>query len=366
MCYKFLVFAQTSVGGAERMSVTITKTLDEGKYNLKYYLVGPTFEGRAPLADFIPNKFCVKNIDVRNPFYLIVKLYWILRSEKPDIVFSSVLNLNDKILFISSLFKKTKFIVRCDNYLYTYSDKQRNIIARTYRRANVIIAQTEEMKKELIDELKISETRVVVLQNPVDAETIDSKLADAPNPYPHAEKIRYTAVGRFSYQKGFDLLVKAFASVKKLQPYAELYIIGKKDTVCEEYYQEVKRMVDGYCLQDSIHCVGFQTNPYVYIKYSDCLVLSSRWEGLPNVIIESLYIGTPVAAFKCVPIIERIIKNGQNGFLADKENVESLAKAMINASRLNKINTDYKSASVDDFHHIFDCVVRSSGGGEKN
>lgn len=351
---KIIVFAQSIVGGAERMSVTITKSLDRKKFEVVYYLVGPTDDkGKAPLQEFIPNDLKVHCVAGSNPLFMIGKYLRILLKERPDVVFSSVININNKLLLLSNLFKKTKFIVRCDNYLYTYTDRQRRIIDKTYHRADIIIAQTEEMKQELIDEMHISEYKVVALQNPVDSETINMKIQTGKNPYSSDGKVRYVASGRFAHQKGFDLLVEAFAIVKKQQPEAELYIVGRNDGGCEDYYNEVKQLIEKYGLQDSVKCVGFQNNPYVYIKYADCFVLSSRWEGLPNVMIESLYLSTPVAAFKCIPIIERIITNGIDGYLAEKDNVSSLANAMLQANRLGRVKTNYKSAQISDFQSIF-------------
>ena len=353
-CKKLLVFAQSSVGGAERMSVTITKTLDREKFEVVYYLVGPTDDkGKAPLQAFIPNDLKVHCVTGSNPLFLIGKYLRILLKERPDIVFSSVININNKLLLLSNLFKKTKFIIRCDNYLYTYTDRQRRIIDKTYYRADIIIAQTEEMKQELIDEMHISEDKVVALQNPVDTDTINKKIQTGKNPYPNDGKVRYVASGRFAHQKGFDLLVEAFAIVKKQQPEAELYIVGRNDGGCKDYYNEVKQLIEKYGLQYSVKCVGYKDNPYVYIKYADCFVLSSRWEGLPNVLIESLYLGTPAAAFKCIPVIERIIDNGVTGFCAEKENVSSLADAMIRTLDLGKVKSSYKSNKIDDFTKLF-------------
>jgi uncharacterized protein (DUF1919 family) len=61
-----------------------------------------------------------------------------------------------------------------------------------------------------------------------------------------------------------------------------------------------------------------------------------------------------VAAFKCIPIIERIINDSKNGFLAEKEDIQSLSKAMIHACSLGRIQTTYKSSSVEDFYYIFE------------
>jgi glycosyltransferase involved in cell wall biosynthesis len=106
-------------------------------------------------------------------------------------------------------------------------------------------------------------------------------------------------------------------------------------------------------IEGKVHCVGYQKNPYPYIKYADCFVLSSRWEGLPNVLIEALHLGTPVAAFRCIPIIERIIDNRGNGFTAEKENVTSLAQAMSKSVDLGRIHSSYKSSQIEDFTKLF-------------
>lgn len=352
---KILVFAQSTVGGAERMSVTVTKTLDRDNFEVVYYLVGSSDNnGKESLKEFIPADLEVRCLRGRNPMYLIAMFFWILLKEHPNVVFSSVININNKLLLLRNLFKKTRFIVRCDNYLYTYNERQRRIIDMTYHRADIIIAQTEEMKDELVNEMHVTEGKVVVLQNPVDTETIDRKIKGGDNPYLQNGKTRYVACGRFAIQKGFDLLVDAFAKVKELQTNAELYIVGKNDTICEEYYSEVAKHIERYGLQDCVRCVGFQSNPYVYIKYADCFVLSSRFEGLPNVMLESIYLGTPVSAFKCIPVIERIVKEGVNGYLAEKENIDALAKAMVEASRLGRVKSVYRSADIETFHHLLE------------
>ena len=85
------------------------------------------------------------------------------------------------------------------------------------------------------------------------------------------------------------------------------------------------------------------------MKNADCFVLASRSEGLPNALIEAQYIGTPAAACTCIPVIERIVENGKNGFLADVEDYEGLAQAMMNASKLGRIKSTYKPSSFNEF-----------------
>ena len=118
-------------------------------------------------------------------------------------------------------------------------------------------------------------------------------------------------------------------------------------------YNTLIEKVKNAGLENRFHCVGYQANPYCYSRYADCFVLSSHWEGLPNALIESLYLGTPAAAFECVPILNRIIDKGSNGYLAENGNVEELANAMNKAIELGRINSLYKPGEMAEFEHIF-------------
>ena len=163
---KAVLFVHNSVGGAERMSVLIGKMLQSADYDVRFYIVNqgtPT----SNIANLIPDGFVVSNIPECKPFSLIKRLYSIIKDERPDYVFSSVLLINDKVLPLRLLFPKTKFIIRCENYLYTFTKKQRIIISTMYRWADTIIAQTQEMKDELVNESKISSSKIVVWRTPL-------------------------------------------------------------------------------------------------------------------------------------------------------------------------------------------------------
>ena len=350
---KAVFFLQAGVGGAERMSVLIGKLLDKEKFEVIYY---PVQKGKlvSDITKFIPDGYEVHSLGSASPIKRMKQIYDILRAEKLDAVFSSVLNINNKVLPLKLLFPRIKFIVRCDNYLYTYSKKQKLIIWALYRLADYIIAQTDEMKQELVEQLGINKNKVFALQNPIDTETIGQKMQGAASPYPDNGKKHFVASGRFAYQKGFDMLVEAFAKVALKRNDVDLYIIGAKDGSLENEYFRVWDIVKNYGIENLVHCEGFQNNPYPYVRFADCFVLSSRWEGLPNVLIEALYLGTPAAAMKCIPVVERIVTNGIDGCLAEKDDVDSLADAMCKAVDMGRIKTLYKSATPEEFTLLFD------------
>lgn len=349
---KVLCFLQVGVGGAERMTVLFGKMLDRSKFCVKFYLIRKG-EASCSIADFIPKDLGYVQLEEMSPIKLILTINKIIRNERPDIVFSSVFYLNSKILIQRFLFPRVKFIIRCENYLYTFSRKQRFLVRLTYRRASKIIAQTEEMKDELLNS-GIDAGKIFVLHNPVDKNTIEKKLQNAVNPFPSNGKKHLLASGRFAYQKGFDLLVEAFRIMHEQRNDVDLFIVGENGGFAKEEYERVWDLVKKYNLEEDIHCVGFQTNPYMFVKYADAFVLSSRWEGLPNVLIESLYLGTPVAAFKCIPIIERIVDDGVNGFLAMPNDVESLKNVMESVLDMGRVESHYRGTSEEDVNLLFD------------
>ena len=106
-------------------------------------------------------------------------------------------------------------------------------------------------------------------------------------------------------------------------------------------------------LENDIKCVGFQNNPYPYMNGANCFVLSSRNEGLPNVLLEAQYLGIPSAATSCIPMIKRIVVDDVNGYLAAVDDADSLATAMLNAARLKSIKSTYQPASINDVLNVF-------------
>lgn len=345
---KVIFFIAAGVGGAERQAVIISKYLSDEKFEVIYHTFGPKNE----LDAFIPKGR--KTIYHKEPKFthnLLSHMRHIIKAEKPDIVYGAEMPINWRLI-LASRFTGVKVVLRNDNYLYTQSFSQKLRLVLTYRFADYIISQTDEMTEGLVKGLHIKSSLVHTMANAIDKEYID-RCVKEPSPFPNDGKMRYVAIGRYHREKGFDLLIKAFSRVKKSIPISELYIVGAY-TQDNEVYKDVQEIATENGISDDVHCVGFKTNPYVYAANANCFVLSSRNEGLPNVMLEALYLGTPVAAFKCVPVIQRILTDGKDGYLAEKKDVQSLAKAMTNAVKLGRIKSSYHQNSEESFSKVFE------------
>lgn len=355
---KVIFFLQSGVGGSERVTVTIGKLLDVNKYEIVFCKVAKGALAEKNSIDyFIPKSSRTINIVAKNGADMVLSLADVLRKENPDIVFSSIFSINTKLLLISRFFKKTRFIIRCNNYLYTLSKIQQVLLKLTYKYADAIIAQTEEMKSELVNNVKLPDDKVFVMYNPIDVTTIEKAILEESPFDSYRDKIKFVASGRIHPVKGFDILIEAFAKVKKEISNAELFILGHYDEQ-SEFYKKLQIIIQNNGVSQSVHFEDFQTNPYKFVKNADCFVLSSRNEGLPNVLVEALYLGTPVAATTCIPVIYRIVSEGVNGFLAENENHIQLADAMMKAIKLGRVNSAYQGSSNEAFQKLFEDLLQ--------
>lgn len=347
---KILFFTPPSCGGAERMTVFIAKMLPRDQFDVTFVIVGRSM---GDIVKFIPSDYRVRLICLKKIWHGgIFRIWNIIRKEKPDIVFSSLLYLNAQLILAASLFK-TKVIVR--NNISFNEIKRRTkalIIRTTYKWADKVIAQQKEMYDEIISYTGISPEKVITLPNPIDTELIDEK-AKAPSPYKNEDKsIKYVWTARIDRTKGQDILLKAFTIVHREIPNSKLYLIGKYNTT-NVFYQQLREYIKDNDLSNCVFMPGFDENPYKWVTNADCYVMPSRKEGLPNSLIDAMYLGKPVVATTCIPVVSRIVKDGYNGILVSSEDVEAMASAMQEAIRLKDFKMTYIPASKDDFISIF-------------
>ena len=134
-----------------------------------------------------------------------------------------------------------------------------------------------------------------------------------------------------------------------------LYFVGTYDEN-SDYYHSLLAQIENLGQKESIHFVGYDKNPFRWVKNADCFVFPSRAEGLPNALIEASYLGVPCAASRCLSIVEDIIKDGENGYTVDVDDAEGLAEAMIKATAMKNCRMVYRPGSVKDFVQLLDSL----------
>nr|MBQ8244350.1 glycosyltransferase [Oscillospiraceae bacterium] len=181
-----------------------------------------------------------------------------------------------------------------------------------------------------------------VLYNIIDAEQIYKKKAQDANTYGYD----MIYVGRLTYQKDPQRLMRLCARLKERKPDLNVAIVGTG-----ELEGEVKDLCAQLGLQDNVHFLGFQSNPIKMVHDSKAMILTSRWEGTPMCALEAMALGTPVVSTPSDGMKD-IIEDGINGYLTDDDAVmaEKLLKIMGEPEhrRMLSENTMKKFAQIND------------------
>lgn len=149
---------------------------------------------------------------------------------------------------------------------------------------------SEGIAKDLLYNLKISPAFIQTIYNPLDVDKI-KKLSLAPIDFKEDQFL--LTVGRFSKQKRHDVLLKAYLAANTSLP---LVIIGDGSIYEKKHLEE---MIENLGLTEKVFIIGFKKNPYAWMRRAKLFVLSSDFEGLANVLIESLICGTPAISIDC-------------------------------------------------------------------
>ncbi len=322
-------------GGAERVLINLLKGLDRSEFSINVVLYERVFD--YPLPDNV--EVTILDIEAsRNLFKLIrgfvlkiIRLALLFRRNKPDTIFSLLSSTNVAVIIAKVLSRtKSKLIVSEHTYPSVnlanemYGGITRLFMKRCYPEADRIIAVSESIKQDLVLNFHFPETKIEVVCNPVDIEDIERLSKETvEHPWFYDKIPVIVSLGRLTKQKGYPYLLRAFSLVKRHLS-CRLVIIGDG-----EDKTKLLSLVRSLGVEREVELLGFQKNPFKYLARSSLFVLSSLYEGFPNVILEAMALGLPVISTDCPSGPAEIIEDKKNGLLVPVRDEQALSRAIM-------------------------------------
>ena len=283
-----LVLPSFAAGGAERVALSLISGVGLGAA-----VAVAVLDNRGPLLPKAPEDLNVHNLGRRRLRHAWWPLFRWLRSSRPSIVFSTFGHVNLALLAMRPLLPPcTRLVIREAN-TPSLSLKRGRVPAPAlmrcayrllYPSADLVLCLHRSMAEEMTGMFGVAAERVAILPNPVDS----GRLRAWPPRRDPGPGRRFVAAGRLTCQKGFDRLIKLFATGNADD---RLCLFGDGPDRAA-----LENLVRARGVSERVRFVGFDPVPWPSFAGADAMLVPSRWEGMPNVALEALACGTPVIA----------------------------------------------------------------------
>lgn len=323
-----IVISSLTGGGAEKVCTTIANQLVQLGYAVNVMVLN--LENSVYSTNLHPQVNLI-DLKINHARYSFIAFYRHLRNSRPE----RVLVFNHELavaLLIVRIFLKEKFKIIARN-INTLSESDRHELSfwhkyvksiftkYLYRYMDAVISQSEIMKIDLVQHLKVDPKRITVINNPVAEEFYNFKDDSTIQ-----KKHEILFIGRLEKQKGLTYLLQAFKNIHLKDPLLILRILGEGSLK-----REAQVYVEKNNLQDHVFFEGFNKKAIKYFRRAKATILTSLFEGFPNVLIESISVGTPVVSFNCKSGPSEIIIEGVNGYLVNYLDIIDLEEKILRA-----------------------------------
>jgi glycosyltransferase involved in cell wall biosynthesis len=319
-------------GGAERAALAILNGMDDGSWDRSMYLFKR--EGRY-LEDVSPSvQLTAGGGESRSGRLVALREYF--RRTQPDVIvsflsYASVLlaarlaGVGARVVFNQQT-PMTAFLADRDYHWQRPSHRFAftAVTRLAYAHADLVVVPSAGVADDLRDRFGVDRARVQVIHNPVDLVRLEFAAAE---PLDQDDRALWKApvivtAGRLAEAKNMSLLVDAFALLPEAMD-ARLFILGEG-----EEKPQILEQARRHGIGARVRLCGFQQNPWRYLSKADVFVLTSRYEGFGNVLIEAMACGTPVIATSS-PGTQEIVRDGVNGFLVEAHSPAAVASAIV-------------------------------------
>lgn len=314
-------------GGAERIMVTLANGFAKRGLHVDMVLA----HAYGPLLTELSSEVNVIDLRARGVVAAVPRLIGYLRRHRPDALLATLDHANVAAIVARNVARvPVRVFVRVASTLDVLEGRGarmavlRRFVRWTYPRADAVIAVSEGVRDDLVARRVVEPERAEVVYNPVIAEDFDLKAAETfVHPFLPSTSPLIVAAGRLVPQKDFATLLRAFAR-EPLERGANLIILGEGPE-----RHDLEGLIDSLGLSGRVDLPGFVANPFPYMRAADLFVLSSRFEGLPSVLIQALACGTPVVSTDCPSGPFEVLEGGRYGRLVPVGAVDAMAEAMI-------------------------------------
>ena len=334
---KLLIFIHSlHSGGAERVTSHLANHWAEEGWQITLVTMAPICEDFYPLhpaVERISLNMALASTGMLSGLVHNLRRAWalrrLLRERKPDAALAMMTTANILLALAALGIKGLRTVGSERNYppMLPMGLLWEGLRKHLYGHLDVMVAQTEKAASWLREHTKSQ--NIVVIPNPVQYPLPKTPPFVEP-PTRDTGRHLLLAVGRLTYQKGFDLLIEAFAQLAQGHPEWDLYILGEgpdRPTLLAQ--------IAAAGLQERIHLPGRVGNVGDWYEAADIYVMSSRFEGYPNTLIEAMIYGLPVVSFDCDTGPREIINGTDIGELVASLDAKFLSKSI--ASSINKL-----------------------------
>lgn len=324
----FLIGNLNSSGGTERVTTLIANALAQKDFQVSILSLA---DGNQPFFELVPSiktySLYTKKISFKKNFFGAV---WRIRKfvTQHQIDTLVVVDSISCIFTVPALFGlKVKHICwEHFNFNVNLGVKYRDIGRKWAAKCCDYVVTLTKRDKEIWEQgIKNIKAKIIPIANPTPFEVQEN--------IPSLDYKTILCVGRLTYQKGFDLLIPAWARVARQVPDWKIVIVGSGE---DELM--LKQMAKDFAVEDSIVFAGQQKNMDSFYRQASFFCMSSRFEGLPMVLLEAQSYGLPIVAFDCDTGPADLIENKKNGILVEPLDTTELADGIIELMNLNELS----------------------------